>query len=74
MQKLSTRYKRSCVRLLDPSEKIKGQRRKMSDPDIQHVSEISQRSQPISIPAAATSPIISPHVEGQIVFDFTDLK
>lgn len=36
----------------------------MSDPDIKHVTEISQRSQPISIPAAAASPVVSPHIEG----------
>ncbi|XP_017781938.1 PREDICTED: DEP domain-containing protein 5 isoform X2 [Nicrophorus vespilloides] len=60
--KSTSRYKRTSGKLLDPKD-IKGQRRKMSDPDIQHVSSdsSSQRSQPIAIPPAASP--VSPHEE-----------
>lgn len=58
------RKKRTCVRAFDLPDKNKGRRRKMSDPDIKHATDVNQRSQPISIPAAAASPVVSPHIEG----------
>lgn len=59
------RYKRSSGSLLDSHELIKGQRRKMSDPDVPHRIDSNARSEPIAIPPAATSPIVSPHAEGK---------
>ncbi|XP_049824160.1 GATOR complex protein Iml1 isoform X3 [Aethina tumida] len=57
------RYKRSSGSLLDSQELNKGQRRKMSDPDIQHRIDSNARSEPIAIPPAATAPVISPHAD-----------
>jgi hypothetical protein len=57
------RYKRSSGSLLDSHELIKGQRRKMSDPDVQHRIDSNARSEPIAIPPAATSPVVSPHAD-----------
>lgn len=36
----------------------------MSDPDIPHQVDSNARSEPIAIPPAATSPVLSPHVDG----------
>ncbi|CAH0554753.1 unnamed protein product [Brassicogethes aeneus] len=59
--KMPPRYKRSSGSLLDSQELSKGQRRKMSDPDIQHRVDSNARSDPIAIPPAAGSPVSSPH-------------
>ncbi|KAJ8973343.1 hypothetical protein NQ317_004655, partial [Molorchus minor] len=57
------RYKRSSGSLLDSQEVSKGQRRKMSDPDILHRVDSNARSEPIAIPPATCSPVLSPHVD-----------
>jgi hypothetical protein len=36
----------------------------MSDPDVQHRIDSNARSEPIAIPPAATSPVVSPHADG----------
>lgn len=51
--------------LLDSQEVAREQKRKMSDPDIIHVGDSKTRSQPIAIPSAAVSPIVSPHTDGK---------
>lgn len=71
-QRTTARYK-SRTRLLDAADVAKNQRRKLSDPDIQHVNEVAQRSQPINIPAAATSPVVSPHIEGKICLKYSTI-
>lgn len=62
--RLTTRYKKSSGGLLGLQEPIKEQKRKMSDPDIVHIGDCNTRSQPIAIPSAAVSPVVSPHTEG----------
>lgn len=63
--RMSSKYKKSSG-LLDSNFMVKEQKRKMSDPDITtHSSDSCNRSQPIAIPSAAVSPIVSPHMEGK---------
>ncbi|KAI4460798.1 dep domain containing protein 5 [Holotrichia oblita] len=61
IHKTTPRYKRGSGGLLDSHELCKP-RRKLSDPDIQHPpkTDNTPRSQPIVIPSAAVSPIVSP--------------
>nr|CAI5831302.1 unnamed protein product [Callosobruchus analis] len=63
--KAPTRYKRSSGSLLDSAEVAKGQRRKMSDPDIYRTNSHT-RSEPIAIPSATYSPLVSPHGEDAV--------
>ncbi|KAJ8931910.1 hypothetical protein NQ314_015179 [Rhamnusium bicolor] len=63
--KMPPRYKRSSGSLLDSQDFTKGQRRKMSDPDIPHRVDSNARSEPIAIPPATCSPIVSPHADGK---------
>nr|XP_022917865.1 GATOR complex protein DEPDC5 isoform X2 [Onthophagus taurus] len=61
--KTTGRYKRSSGGLLEPHE-LRGLRRKLSNPDIEynHNSDcVNRESQPIAIPSATASPLISPH-------------
>ncbi|XP_045474095.1 GATOR complex protein Iml1 isoform X2 [Harmonia axyridis] len=60
--KLSYRYKRSSGSLLNDEEAAKF-KRKLSDPDIQQKVDSINRSEPIAIPPALTSPVISPPTE-----------
>ncbi|CAH1099750.1 unnamed protein product [Psylliodes chrysocephalus] len=59
--RIPSRYKRSSGSLLDSHELSKGQRRKLSDPDIMQRSSTNARSEPIAIPPGACSPAISIH-------------
>ncbi|KAK9687602.1 Vacuolar membrane-associated protein Iml1 [Popillia japonica] len=61
IHKTTPRYKRGSGGLLDSHELCKP-RRKLSDPDIQYTpkTDNTPRSQPIVIPSAAVSPIVSP--------------
>lgn len=62
---MPTRYKRSSGSLLDSQEYVKGQRRKMSDPDIIYRHNSNATSEPIAIPPGTSSPLLSPHGEGK---------
>lgn len=57
--------KKTSESLLDSQEVAREQKRKMSDPDIIHVGDSKTRSQPIAIPSAAVSPVVSPHTDGK---------
>lgn len=58
--------KKTSGSLLDSREVAREQKRKMSDPDIVvHAGDCKTRSQPIAIPSAAVSPVVSPHTDGE---------
>ncbi|XP_018575456.1 GATOR complex protein DEPDC5 isoform X3 [Anoplophora glabripennis] len=57
------RFKRSSGSLLDSQDFTKGQRRKMSDPDIPQRINSNPRSEPIAIPSATYTPVVSPHAD-----------
>ncbi|XP_050506541.1 GATOR complex protein Iml1 isoform X1 [Diabrotica virgifera virgifera] len=62
--RIPSRYKRSSGSLLDSQEFGKGQRRKLSDPDIMQRSNCNARSEPIAIPpGACCSPTLSANPE-----------
>lgn len=63
----SRQTKKTSGSLLDSQEVAREQKRKMSDPDIIHVGDSKTRSQPIAIPSAAVSPIVSPHTDGEFI-------
>lgn len=66
--KIPPRYKRSSGSFLDSQEFSKGQRRKLSDPDIpyRHSSNSSNvKSEPIAIPMGTCSPVLSPQADGR---------
>lgn len=65
--KVPARYKRSSGSLLDSQDCTKGQRRKMSDPDIAYCHVSNATSEPIAIPSGACSPIISPQGDGKYI-------
>ncbi|KAG5888099.1 hypothetical protein JTB14_021899 [Gonioctena quinquepunctata] len=59
--RVASRHKRSSGSLLDAQDINKGQRRKLSDPDIMHRSNSNPRSEPIAIPpTTCCSPLGSP--------------
>ncbi|KAK9890698.1 hypothetical protein WA026_012049 [Henosepilachna vigintioctopunctata] len=57
--KLSHRYKKTSGSLLSGQEVAKS-KRKLSDPDIQPKANSNARSEPIAIPPALVSPVVSP--------------
>ncbi|CAG9822060.1 unnamed protein product [Phaedon cochleariae] len=62
--KMPPRYKRSSGSILDSQDFSKGQRRKLSDPDISLRTNLNARSDPIAIPPTTSfSPVTSPHPE-----------
>ncbi|CAG9857512.1 unnamed protein product [Phyllotreta striolata] len=61
--RIPSRSKRSSGSLLDSQEFAKGQRRKLSDPDIFQRSNANPRSEPIAIPPGASSPVSSGHLD-----------
>lgn len=62
----SRQSKKGSGSLLDSQEVAREQKRKMSDPDIVYVGDSKTKSQPIAIPSAAVSPIVSPHTDGKL--------
>lgn len=63
----SRQPKKTSGSLLDSQEVAREQKRKMSGPDIIHIGDSKTRSQPIAIPSAAVSPIVSPHTDGNLL-------
>lgn len=63
--KIPPRYKRSSGSFLDSQEQSKGQRRKMSDPDIPYRHSNNVKSEPIAIPMGTCSLLLSPQADGK---------
>ncbi|XP_057663602.1 GATOR complex protein Iml1 isoform X2 [Diorhabda carinulata] len=62
--RIPSRYKKSSGSILDSQEIAKGQRRKLSDPDLFQRTSCNTRSEPIAIPpAACCSPSLSANPE-----------
>lgn len=70
----SRQSKKGSGSLLDSQEVAREQKRKMSDPDIVYVGDSKTRSQPIAIPSAAVSPIVSPHTDGKFLHCIEKIK